>query len=206
MIDIQREMLNWAACQHPLTGLVILAMGLVFAFFGFRMFRFLLAVTCGAIGWGAGYLIAAYADTPALPICIGVSAALALISLKMVYLGLGIAAGTIWGGTGYYLCYQLHLPEPLTYLFAAVFAVLGLLFAMICHRQTSVTLSTLTGVILIIAGFVSVSSTLIPTLGNTFRSWAQAQSLVVPIFLGMLFAAAYSYQAMHQQGDIRTGR
>ena len=66
----------------------------------------------------------------------------------------------------------------------------------------TVVMTTLQGTVLMIVGFVGAASELAPSVGLTFRDWADGQSLLVPILLLMLFVTAYSYQSSAQRGDI----
>ena len=206
MPNLQTEIFGWAAAQPALTGVVVLAAGVVYAFFGFRVFRFLLGVSCAGLGWAIGATAAALAHQPiGLPGLI-LAVLAGAVSLKWEKPGVIAASGATWGVLGIYLAVQVHVPEVGALITGGFAAVLGALFGWLCFRTTRVILTTLQGTVLMILGFVATSTHLLPAVGVTFRQWASSQSLVVPIFLAMLFAAAYSYQAMHQQGDIRTGK
>jgi hypothetical protein len=131
---------------------------------------------------------------------------LGALALKWERPAFCVASATLFGLMGYYLSAQFGLPAQGAWVAGGLTGLLGGLFACLCRRAMVVTLTSLQGVLLIIVGFVTVSTCLVPEIGLTFRQWASSQAVVVPVFLAMLFATAYSYQAMHQQGDIRTGR
>lgn len=199
-------MLRWAAAQPALTGVVILGLGAVYAFFGFRMFRPLLGLTCFGLGWLVGMTGATAAGLPAG--WLGLLGAITLggVSVRWPKPALSLASAATWGILAYYLAGQCGLPSPGPLTSAGVAGALGVLFVCLNYRTMTVIVMTLQGVILLLVGFVAISTRVLPELGNTFRLWANSETFVVPVFLIMLFAAAYSYQAMHQQGDIRTGK
>ena len=65
--------------------------------------------------------------------------------------------------------------------------------------------TALQGSSLMVMGFVGVATAVLPSLGYTFRGFAQDYSLVVPVLLTMLVVTSYSHQGSAQQGDILTG-
>lgn len=206
MPNLQRELLKWAADQPALTGLVILAGGVLFGFFGFRMFRFLLGLTCAGLGWFVGTAAAIVGDLPAYWLGPVGAVAFAGLSLRWVKPATGLASGTTWALLGYYLPYQLHLPQEIAWLCGGIAGLFGMLFAFFCYQTTTIILTTVQGVVLMIVGFVAATTQLMPSIGVTFRQWANRQALLIPALLAMLAVTAFSYQAMRQQGDIRTGK
>jgi len=204
-MDLQQYLLDWAAGQHVLTGVAILGVGIVCAFFGFRMFAFVLLSTCAAIGFAAGYAYGVFGGYD--PVLVGAvaSAGLALIALKFERIAMPIASAGIYGTLAYYVMHQLGFILEIHLVLTALAAAVGFVFGIITVRGTQVFVAATLGIILIVTGFVTVSTGVIPTIGTTFRDWAHKQALVIPIFLGMLFTAGYSFQRMHQQGDIKTG-
>ena len=202
----QVELFTWAAHQPVLSGAVLLGTGLVYGFFGFRLFRFLLAVSCAGLGWLVGYIVA---DLGGLsPLILGSICAVVLgaLSLKFEKPAVIVVSAASWGLLCYYLGNQLGVPRSMLWGVSGVAGGLGVFFAIISYRSMSVVLTTLQGVALMVVGWVALMSRLMPSVGATFRDWANSQALLVPVFLVMLFVAAFSYQAMHQQGDIKTGR
>ena len=206
MPNLQRELLAWAAAQPVLTGLLLLTAGAVYGFFGFRMFKFLLVLTCAGLGWFAGGAAAIAADLPTQWLSPAGAVALVLLSLKCEKPSAVLASGCVWGALGYYIAAQLHLSITGTWLTGGLACAFGVLFSLLSYRTMMVVLTVIQGAVLLVVGWVTVSTRVVPSVGVTFRHWANSQSLLIPIFLAMLVVTAYSYQAMHQQGDIRTGR
>jgi hypothetical protein len=204
--DLQRQLFTWAAIQPAVTGLIVLMAGVVYGFFGFRLFRFLLAVTCAGLGWLVGLWLALATGFPAAAIAPAAGLGGGLLSLKWQRPAVVIALSMTWAILGYYLAIQTHVPKVMWLPTGGVTGLLGALFGCLCYKTTTVILTTLQGVTLMVLGFVAVATQIVPAVGSTFRQWANNQSLLVPVFMTMLFAAAFSYQSTHLQGDIRTGR
>lgn len=208
MMDLQGNLFRWAAAQPALTGAVIFCLGLVYAFAGFRLFRFLLSVTCAGLGWLVGVVAAEMAHlTPEL---VGVSGLLGAglgvaISIYREKPALFATAMATWGALAWYLALQLGLPRLTVFVLGGIGAGLGGLFSLLAYRGMRVVLSTLQGAVLLVVGWVSLSSSIAPSIGSTFRQWAGSQSLLVPVFLVMLFVTGYSFQAMRERGDIKSG-
>lgn len=205
MPDLQDTLFRWTIGQPSITGLVLLAAGLLYGFFGFRFFRLLLVGTCGFVGLLAGGLVAEAYDLPAGLASLAGAAALFAAALAWKKLGVLIAATATWFVLGMYVTQRLGFEPLLTLVLSVVCGGLGLMFAWLCQRSMSVVLTTQQGAALIILGFVGVTNTFAPSIGTTFLSWAADWSLLVPVLLVMVFVTGYSYQTMIMQGDIRSG-
>lgn len=180
----------------------MLATGLLYAFHGFRAFRFLLGLSAGILGWLIGYIIAALFDVPTGVMEVSLGALFAALSATRERTAVLIICGGTWALMGHYLSIQFGLPG---YVPLAVFLLAGMfgaLFAHLSYRPMTVVLTTLQGTVLMIIGFVGTASELVPSVGSTFREWADAQSLLVPFLVLMLFVTGYSYQASAQRGSI----
>jgi hypothetical protein len=204
-MSVQTQLFQWAASQPAITGALILGFGLAEAFQGWRLSRAFSLLTCAIVGWIVGQLAGQVADLsgPVLP---GVAAAvLTWLALLRKRFGLAVASAATWSVFGAYLAQQLRLPG----LAQAIAGLLGIgggiIFSVLSPRSMAVILTALQGTALMVVGWVCVSSRMLPPVGETFRAWAAAQGLVVPVLLGMLFVTGYCYQVAHQQGDIRSG-
>ncbi|MBU0637545.1 MAG: hypothetical protein KKB50_01670 [Planctomycetes bacterium] len=205
MSGFQSAFFNWVAVQPALTGLVVLALGLMYSFQGYRFFRALLVLSAGCLGWCVGWLLGEFAGSPAGVMGLVGAAASAGGALKWNRPAAIVVCGATCGVGGFYLAMQLGFKALVASGAGALTGGLGLLFAWLCFRTMVVVLTTAQGAALLVLGFVGVTSSIMPSVGATFRAWAASQSLLVPILMAMLFVMGYSYQAMHQQGDICTG-
>ncbi len=208
MMDLQGNLFHWAAAQPALTGTLIFCLGLVYAFAGFRLFRFLLSVTCAGLGWLV--FVVGAEMTHLMPDLVGVSGLLGAgigvaTSIYREKPALFATAVATWGALAWYLAVQLGLPQMIVFVFGGIGAGLGGVFSLLAYRGMRVVLSTLQGAVLLVVGWVSLTSAIAPSIGGTFRQWAAGQSLLVPGFLVMLFITGYSFQAMRERGDIKSG-
>lgn len=208
MPDIQRELFTWSMQQHPTVGMAVFALGLLYCFMGFRFYVPLLALTCSALGFGAGAGFAMASDfgdgSPMVGGIIGllVGGVLPFASRRGAMMLVGAA---VWAGLGSYLLTQFGMRGPVLLTTCGVLALLGAGFAVTCRQAPIPVLTALQGVALMVVGWVGLATGLAPSLGRTFVDWAAGWSLLVPLMLLMLFVTGYSYQAMNQRGDIRTG-
>src|ERR1051326_1638423 len=101
-MNYQDILFSWVSHQPALTGVAILGVGVVYAFYGFRMFTFLLAVTLGSMGWLFGMLVGQLSPLP-FTIFSSLLAVLGLlIVLKFERLAVYVASSASWGVTGFY--------------------------------------------------------------------------------------------------------
>lgn len=204
-MDYQILIFRWASFQTGGTGAAIFAIGLLYAFFGFRFARFLLAVSAGGFGAVAGWKLAGLTGlTPALTSFL-LAAGMAAVALRYERLGVVIASGGTLGALGYYLAAQVSFHSAAWWACTFAGGGLGLALAWSNKRAMPLVVTSVQGVALMIVGFVGLSNALLPSLGITFLEWAADWSLLVPAMLGMLWVTAYSCQTNTQQGDIRSG-
>jgi hypothetical protein len=205
-MDYQRMLFDWAAAQSGLTGLAILVGGLLYAFCGFRLIRYLLAVP--AAGLGAFLGLHAWTYQPQLPVWMfvgagGIVGGVAAFAIPAATVA--VCSGATWGAVGGYLAVQLGAGPLPAAIALGVCGIVGVVLGLISRAPMIVLFTTLQGAALLVIGFVGVASAVLPSLGGTFRALAQSQSLVVPTLLGMLTVTGFSYQASARQGDMFTG-
>lgn len=205
MTDCQKILFDWVAAQPGLTGAAVFGAGLLFGICGLRMIRFLVVLSLGGYACLAGLALAALINQPLILVVPGLGALGGVLGLAWPRGALVVSSAVTFGGLGGYLAVQLGLHETAVWVAFGVCGALGAVLALV-SRQTMIMLSTvLQGSALMILGFVGIASAAWPTVGSTFRSCANQNSLVVPILMAMLAATAYSFQSMQRQGDIRTG-
>lgn len=205
MLDYQHVLFSWMASQHWLTGLVLLLIGLLYAFQGFRMSSFLIGASCAMLGWVAGVAAGAFTTLPGEQLALVAAGSLAATAVWARRAALVILGGGTFLLLGHYLAQQVDLPPTAALALAGVAGGLGGLMSHLCSRTMTLLLTALHGTILIIAGFVGVSTHVIPSVGDTFCDWARDWSLLVPVLMTMLCITGYSIQFSSRRGDIRTG-
>lgn len=201
-VDYQKLIFGWIAHQHWTVGVVVMAAGLLYGFQGFRVFKFVLGLSCAIIGLVGGYAAAIQFDLPPLFVSPALGAAAAAFSFSQQRPAVVVVSGVTWGVLGHYLSLQVGLPGIVPLIAAAVSGGFGGLFAHLCFRPMTVVMTSLHGIALIVIGFVGMSNRLLPSVGETFVVWAHSWTLLVPMLMTMLFVMSYSYQSSAQRGDI----
>lgn len=205
MPNVQRELFAWVTQQHGTVGLALFAVGLLYAFMGFRFYTLMNGLSCGFVGWMVGTITAPIAEVDASlgGIAGGIAGAgLAVASRRGAAI---VASAATWGALGYYVLYQVGIGPPTLTVATGVAAVLGCGFVCACRHAPIAVITALQGVMLIVVGWVGLSTAFVPSIGRTFIAWAGGWDMLVPGLLLMLFVTGYSYQAMNLRGDIRTG-
>lgn len=205
MNDLQDMAFDWAVTQPALMGALLFGLGLLYGFQGFRFFRFLLVVTCGLLGAIGGGLLGDTGFAPTNVLALGMGVAGLILGSFWPRAAVYVACAMTWGLFGGYLAQQMGAGPMVVRAFGLVALGLGALFVRLCYRAMQVILTTLQGAALLVLGFVALSNTLVPSIGNTFRAWADSSSCLTPIMLAMAFVTAYSYQSIQHRGDIRSG-
>ncbi len=205
MLDYQDFVFGWVLRQHWAAALVLTGAGMVYAFQGYRLFRFLLSVSAGVVGWLAGQIAGITLDFPPL-ICGACAAGIALLaSLQYEKSTVVLINAGTWGLLGHYVGLKCGLASLGALATLGVAAGVGALLSHISLPKMRLALTTLQGVMLMIIGLVGVSQHVMPTVSSTFRAWSSGQSLLLPLLLGMLAVIAYSIQSNSMRGDMRSG-
>lgn len=209
MNSLQQTAFQWVTRESGEIGACLLALGIVYAFWGFRMYRPLLSLASILVGGLTGLLLTPFASqyVNLSPLVTGGVIGSGILALSLATpraAATAVMAGT-WGGLGWYLAQQVGLP-PLWYgIVGSLAAALGAMFTLVCARSTPMVLTTLVGAVMIVVGLVGAASAYVPTFGHTFRDMAAQYGLLVPIFLSMFAVMAFSVQANQRQGDMRSG-
>ncbi len=205
MAQYQQTVLGWMATQPWFTGAVVFAVGLLSAFYGFRMARLLLPGACAAAAWVTGDFIARAAGLPEVYVTPAFTAAVAVLAIAWPRVATTLGGGVIWGVLAAYVLGQFGLKGLPVLIGLGFCACAGAVLAIVCRQSSTVLLTSVLGGSLMIAGFVGLASTFVPTLSTTFCGYAREWPLSVPVILTMLVTMAYSCQANWRQGDLCTG-
>lgn len=205
MTDYQHILFRWAAIQGDLTSFILFCAGAFCAFYGFRFLRVILATFCGALGCFVGYYNADAIHLAPLPVSYGLGLILGIGALSRRETGIALAGAATFTALGAYLAHQLAVDPIVGFTMEGVGAAAGFFLVFTSRRVLPLIITSLIGTSLMLIGFVGLATSLLPSLGATFRSWANDHALLVPGLLCMLIATAYSVQSRSMQGDIRTG-
>jgi hypothetical protein len=204
-MDYQRILFDWSANQPAITGAVILGIGLLSGFLGYRMIRFLLVVSTGGIVAAVATMASLYFGIhPLLPVALGGLAG-AILGFTAPRPAIALNSGLTLALLAGYITSQLGLRGNPLWITLALVAASSFVLGLLSHRTMTLVITTLHGSALMIIGFVGLSSEIAPSIGATFVKWGHSKSLVVPLLLTMVTAMAYSVQVSKRQGDICTG-
>ncbi len=206
MTEYQRILVELMASETWLTGLVIMGVGLLSGFYGFRMFRYLVILYCAGLGAWGGWELTKLVDISPPLVMGGLASIAGLLALRWPRPGTVCASAGIWGAVAGYLLLQFGFGSTVVLSAFGVGLAIGLVFAILYPRTTPVLLSTMVGSALIVLGFIGLSCDLLPAVGNTVKVWALGKSPFITMLLIVLTVMAYSVQAMEKQGDMYTGR
>lgn len=204
-IELQEPLFRWAAAQPASMGVLILGAGIIYGFFGYKLYVPLLALSNAAIGGVIGIIASGFADVPPqLGAGIG---ALAGGATAMASKSLGALVGnaTTFALVGAFLTSHFGSPPIITLFVLVIASAVAALLSLLCVRTMRVVLMSVQGAILMIVGFVGVTSQVIPSMGDTFRSLASSWALLTPLLLTMVVVTTYATQSNYLRGDMRTG-
>ncbi len=205
MSRLQDLLFDWVANQPAVTGIVLFLAGALYGLLGFRMLRFLLTLSCGAIGAVGGVVTARLLGQPEGWCMAAAASALGGLALLWRTPAMVLTSGAVWAVLGTHVATQCMMRGPVLWVVMGGCGCAGLVLALLSRKAMAVVVTTIQGAGLMIVGFVGVVSTIIPTFGSTFRVCARNQSFLVPVLLLMVATTLYSCQARSHQGDIRTG-
>lgn len=205
MQHVQPSILHWVAAQPQIASVAIFFAGALLAFQGFRFYRAALTLTAFALGWIGASIAAPMLGYPSEIIPFAVGAVAAGAALAFMVPAIPFVCGGLWAGLGFWLAEQCGFSATATLISAGLGGILGVLFAWLCPRATTLVLTALQGSALMIIGFAGAADLIMPSVASTFRAWALDQGLLTPLLMGMLFTAAYSVQASQTRGQIIVG-
>lgn len=201
----QQLVFNWITAQSGLTGLVVMAAGLLAASHGFRMVRFLLAVCGFGVGYGAASVLGSLVPLPPSVLGLVAGSVCAAAGVAWPQPARVVVSAVTWAIGGAYLAEQFGARGLGWWIPAGLLGATGGVLMLVSPRSMTILMTSLHGAALFLLGFAGVADAVLPVLGGTLRSWAHHRSAILPILLGMLTLTAYSCQANARRGDLRTG-
>jgi hypothetical protein len=184
---------------------VLLAAGLLAAFYGYRLLRVSLPLICAELGYALGAALWPWAGWTMLaivPFLIVASGTTALVRPRVAAV---VASGATWIFLGEFLAARLGLGGATLWLVAALLGSVGTVLTLVSRDSMIVLLTSIHGAAWMIVGLVGLAASLLPALCTTFQNWADDQPLVMPVLLAMLVTTAYTCQINNLRGDLRVG-
>jgi len=208
MLDPQGLIVDLAREWSQGTAAVVFIIGLLYALQGFRFARVLLAISCAAAGWilgsGIAGLVASFGIPPFGPRLAG-AVILGIQPLIHYRVGVIVASMCTFAFIAFDLAVKvLDVPE-IAPLAAIGGSILGGTFYWLHRRCLPLLLTAIHGSLLVLLGFVGLSSSVLPELADTFVSCARDWPLMLPVLLTIVCITGYTVQRNAYQGDIVVG-
>lgn len=208
MLDPQGLLVDFARDFSQGTAAVVFILGLLYALQGFRFARVLLAISCAAAGWLLGGTLSSLVTPLGIPAIVPAGGAAVLLGIQpLVHYRIGVIIASMC--TFAFIAFDLTtrvLDLPQMALSAAIGGALagGALYWL--HRRClPLLLTAIHGALLVLMGFVGLSSNVLPGLADTFASCARDWPLLLPVLLSIVCITGYTVQLNAYQGDIVVG-
>lgn len=205
MVDCQAQLFEWAAGQHPASGLVLFAMGLIYGLYGLRWIRFLNLLPAAGIGALVGLMVSGFVPLAGNLVAAGGAVFFGVVAIAWRRGGIVLTAAATFALIGGYLAFQFGFPEQIVLGTLGLLGLIGALLTALTPKPFALLATALQGAALMVVGFVGLSAQVFPSLASSFCHLAESYGCVVPILLTMVTVTAYSYQANQTRGDILTG-
>jgi len=189
--------LNTLERQDLVLGLFLLGIGLVFLLLGLRVFKALIMISFGVIGFVLGASLPS-AEGLRLVCALLAAVGLALASTISLRVSVAVLAGAWSGVLAMGLLLWLGVGEPLTLLFGIAALVLAVALSLIMYQEVIAYVTSLEGALLFLSG-------LIVFLSQSRPLWGHIRGLLTDnlIFAPFLMLAGTVTGFVFQLGDLR---
>lgn len=186
--QLERQIWDVVSSWQPYTACALLAAGIIFAIYGWRISKVLAVINFAAIGGFAGHYLAGRFEVNDVACTLGLAGVLGALCIWQTRHGVSLLAGAAGGVIGAALCYSLNLPpEQRTPWISAGFLVgfvTFALFAFIVYKVAAVLFSSVEGAALLAAGTLSLLSTQ-PPIAEKISEALQSYTYLLPVILGV---------------------
>ena len=166
------------------TACALLAAGIIFAIYGWRISKILAVVNFAVIGGFAGHYFAGRLGVHDLACTVGLAAVLGGLCIWQNRQGVSLLAGGAGGILGAAFCYSLNTDEPWIWAGLLLGFVTFALLAFIIYKVAAVLYSSVEGSALIIAGVLSLISTQ-PSIKDPLVESMHNRIYLLPIMLAL---------------------
>ena len=166
------------------TACALLAAGIIFAIYGWRISKVLAVINFAIIGGFLGHYLAGRLGINEIACTVGLAVLLASLCVWQNRHGVSLLAGGAGGILGAALCYSLSLGKPWIWAGFLVGFVTFALLAFIIYKVAALLYSSVQGSALVVAGTLSLLSTqqsIAPGLSEALRDHVY----LLPIMLGV---------------------
>ena len=183
------------------TACALLAGGIVFAIYGWRISKVLAVINFGIIGGFAGHYLAERLVLNDIACTVGVAVVLGGLCVWQNRHGVSLLAGGAGGILGAAFCYSLSLAYARPWIWAGFLLgfVTFALLAFIIYKVAAVLYSSVQGSILVVAGVLSLLSQ--TSMGERLAEALRNHVYLLPIMLGIPTAVSIVIQQMKLKRD-----
>lgn len=183
------------------TACALLAGGIVFAIYGWRISKVLAAINFGTIGGFAGHYLANRLVMNDIACTVGLAVLLGGLCVWQNRYGVALLAGGAGGVLGAALAYSLNLANGQPWIWAGFLLgfVTFALLAFIIYKVSAVLYSSVQGSILVVAGVLSLVSQ--TSMGEGLVTALRSRIYLLPIMLWVPTAASIVIQQLLLKRD-----
>lgn len=181
---LEDQILEAVASWQAYTACALLAAGIIFAIYGWRISKVLAVVNFAIIGGFVGHYLAGRLGINDIACTVGLAALLAGLCVWQNRHGVSLLAGGAGGILGAALCYSLSLGKPWIWAGFLVGFVTFALLAFIIYKVAALLYSSVEGSALVVAASLSLLSTqesIAPRLSEALLNHVY----LLPIMLGV---------------------
>ena len=201
-VEVTPESQIWevVARWQPYTACALLAAGIIFAIYGWRISKVLAVINFGVIGGFVGHYLAGLWGLNEIAGTVGLAAALGGLCIWQTRHGVSLLAGGAGGILGAALCYSLSWVNAWIWAGFLLGFVTFALLAFIIYKVAALLYSSVQGSALVVAGVLSLLSTQ-ASVTEKLPGILQEHVYLLPIMLGVPTAISIVIQQMNLKRD-----
>ena len=190
---LEEQILEAVASWQAYAACALLAAGIVFAIYGWRISKVLAVINFAAIGGFLGHYLAGQVNIPELPSTVGLAVVLGGLCIWQTRHGVSLLAGGAGAILGASLAYSLNAADAWVWTGVLVGFVTFALLAFIIYKVAAILYSSVEGSALVVAGALSLVSSQESIAGPVVDA-IHNQVYVLPIMLAVPTAASIIIQ------------
>ena len=201
-VRLEDQIWEAVASWQAYTACALLAGGIIFALYGWRISKVLAVINFGIIGGFVGHWLGGLLGLNEIVSTVGLGAVLGGLCVWQTRHGVSLLAGVAGGVLGASLAYSLDLANATPWIWAGFLLgfVTFALLAFIIYKVAAVLYSSVQGSALVVAGVLSLLSTQ-ASIGQRLAGVLRDHIYLLPIMLWIPTAASIVIQQMKLKRD-----
>ncbi len=170
---------------------VLIAFGIIYLVYGWRIFKALVVINLGGLGLAGGYVLGNRLGSPLWGAILG-TMVFSLVSFPFMKYSVAVLGGLAGGVIGGAFWRAVGLPEPLVWCGALVGLIAGGFLVFASYKTSIMLFSSLQGSMFVVAGILALLNDY-PSIGDSLTVAVYGHVsllpllLIVPTLLGMYF-------------------